>query len=169
MSDEHNPKVLGCAGHPVIHTPNLDALAERGTRFMSAYTTSPVCIPARAGFACGKYINQIGYWDNADAYDGATPSWHHSLRESGHRVPRRGADMTAFDPKRTRGAAFSPHPPTVRIGFRAATEVIAADRSRYSTKSPATRPMAPASWMWKSETPSPSMSPAMVVTVPSET
>ena len=50
------------------------------------YTTSPVCIPARAGFACGKYIHQIGYWDNADAYDGAAPSWHHLLRESGHRV-----------------------------------------------------------------------------------
>ena len=86
MSDEHNPKVLGCAGHPVIHTPNLDALAARGTRFSAAYTTSPVCIPARAGFACGKYIHQIGYWDNADAYDGATPSWHHLLREAGHRV-----------------------------------------------------------------------------------
>jgi choline-sulfatase len=86
MSDEHNPKVLGCAGHPVIHTPNLDALAARGTRFSAAYTTSPVCIPARAGFACGKYIHQIGYWDNADAYDGAAPSWHHVLRERGHRV-----------------------------------------------------------------------------------
>ena len=64
MSDEHNPKVLGCSGHPVIHTPSLDALAARGTRYSAAYTTSPVCIPARAGFACGKYIHQIGYWDN---------------------------------------------------------------------------------------------------------
>jgi choline-sulfatase len=86
MSDEHNPRVLGCAGHPVIHTPNLDALAARGTMFTSTYTTSPVCIPARAGFACGKYIHQIGFWDNADAYDGSIPSWHHMLRESGHRV-----------------------------------------------------------------------------------
>lgn len=86
MSDEHNPKVLRHAGHPVIHTPNLDALAARGTAFSSAYTTSPVCIPARAGFACGKYIHQIGFWDNADAYDGSIPSWHHHLREAGHRV-----------------------------------------------------------------------------------
>jgi choline-sulfatase len=86
MSDEHNPKVLGHAGHPVIHTPNLDALAARGTAFSAAYTTSPVCIPARAGFACGKYIHQIGFWDNADAYDGSVPSWHHLLREAGHRV-----------------------------------------------------------------------------------
>lgn len=86
MSDEHNPKVLGYAGHPVIDTPNLDALAARGTAFDAAYTTSPVCIPARAGFACGKYIHQIGFWDNADAYDGSVPSWHHVLRGNGHRV-----------------------------------------------------------------------------------
>ena len=86
MSDEHNPKVLGHEGHPVISTPNLDRLAARGTAFTSAYTTSPVCIPARAGFATGKYIHQIGFWDNADAYDGSVPSWHHELRTRGHRV-----------------------------------------------------------------------------------
>ncbi len=86
MSDEHNPKVMACAGHPVIHTPHLDALAARGTRFSSAYTTSPVCVPARAAFAIGKNIHQIGYWDNADAYDGSVPSWHHALRERGHEV-----------------------------------------------------------------------------------
>jgi len=86
MSDEHNPKVLGHEGHPVIGTPNLDRLAARGTAFGGAYTTSPVCIPARAGFATGKYIHQIGFWDNADAYDGTVPSWHHELRKRGHRV-----------------------------------------------------------------------------------
>ena len=86
MSDEHNPKVLGHEGHPVIGTPNLDRLAARGTVFGGAYTTSPVCIPARAGFATGKYIHQIGFWDNADAYDGTVPSWHHELRKRGHRV-----------------------------------------------------------------------------------
>jgi choline-sulfatase len=86
MSDEHNPKFLGAAGHPFIATPNLDALAARGTRFTSAYTTCPICVPARAAFAVGRYVNEIGYWDNADAYDGAIPSWHHALRARGHRV-----------------------------------------------------------------------------------
>ena len=86
MSDEHNPRALGCAGHPLAQTPQLDRLAARGTRFTSAYTTSPICVPARAGFATGKYAHQIGYWDNADAYDGAVPSWHHLLRARGHRV-----------------------------------------------------------------------------------
>lgn len=86
MSDEHNPKVMGCTGHPLVKTPNLDALAARGTLFTDCYTTCPVCVPARAAFAVGKYVHQIGFWDNADAYDGSIPSWHHRLRDSGHRV-----------------------------------------------------------------------------------
>ena len=86
MSDEHNPKFLRGAGHPFIETPNLDALAARGTRFTSAYTTCPICVPARAAFAAGRYVNEIGYWDNGDPYDGGVPSWHHALRDAGHRV-----------------------------------------------------------------------------------
>jgi choline-sulfatase len=86
MSDEHNPKFLRCAGHPFIETPNLDALAARGTRFTSAYTACPICVPARAAFATGRYVNEIGYWDNGDPYDGTVASWHHVLREAGHRV-----------------------------------------------------------------------------------
>ena len=86
MSDEHNPKFLGCAGHPYIQTPNLDRLAAGGTRFSSAYTCSPICVPARAAFATGRYVHEIGFWDNADAYDGSVASWHHQLRRAGHDV-----------------------------------------------------------------------------------
>ena len=86
FSDEHNPKVLGAAGHPFIATPNLDALAARGTRFTQASTPCPICVPARAALAVGRYNHEIGYWDNADAYEGRIPSWHHLLRERGHRV-----------------------------------------------------------------------------------
>ncbi len=86
MSDEHSPRALGAAGHPLAQTPQLDRLAARGTRFTAAYTTSPICVPARAGFATGKYPHQVGYWDNADAYEGSEPSWHHLMRERGHRV-----------------------------------------------------------------------------------
>ena len=86
MSDQHSRGALGCYGHPEVRTPNLDRLAAQGTRFSSCWTTSPVCIPARASFATGKYIHQIGFWDNADPYDGSIPSWHHRLRDAGHRV-----------------------------------------------------------------------------------
>ncbi len=86
MSDQHSRGMMGCYGHPVVQTPHLDRLANRGTRFTSCWTPSPVCIPARAAFATGKYIHQIGFWDNADPYDGSIPSWHHHLRAAGHRV-----------------------------------------------------------------------------------
>ncbi len=86
MSDEHDPRWMGCSGSRLMHTPNLDRLAARGLRFTSAYTACPICVPARAAFATGKYIHQIGYWDNADPYDGAIRSWHHRLRDKGHRV-----------------------------------------------------------------------------------
>jgi len=86
MSDQHSRSMMGCYGHPVVRTPNIDRLALRGTCFTNCWTPSPVCIPARASFATGKYVHQIGYWDNADPYDGSMPSWHHRLREVGHRV-----------------------------------------------------------------------------------
>ncbi|HEV2009343.1 MAG TPA: sulfatase-like hydrolase/transferase, partial [Burkholderiales bacterium] len=86
LSDEHNKRVTGCYGHPIIKTPNLDQLAARGTRFTSAYTNCPICVPARASFATGQYVHKIRYWDNAIAYDGKVPSWGHRLMEKGHRV-----------------------------------------------------------------------------------
>jgi choline-sulfatase len=86
MSDEHNKHVLGCYGHPTIQTPNFDRLAARGTRFTNAYTNCPICVPARASFATGRYVNEIRYWDNAIAYDGRVPTWGHRLMEQGHHV-----------------------------------------------------------------------------------
>lgn len=86
LSDEHNKRVLGCYGHPMIQTPNLDALAARGTRFSNAYTNCPICVPARASFATGRYVHDVRCWDNAIAYNGQAPSWGHRLMEQGHRV-----------------------------------------------------------------------------------
>ena len=86
LSDEHSRRVLGCYGHQMIKTPNLDRLSARGVRFADAYTNSPICVPARASLATGRYPHQIRFWDNAIAYDGSVPSWHHRLREAGHEV-----------------------------------------------------------------------------------
>src|ERR1700687_4555140 len=86
LSDEHSRRVLGCYGHKTIRTPNLDALAARGVRFADAYTNSPICVPARASLATGRYPHQIRFWDNGIAYDGSVPSWHHRLRDAGHEV-----------------------------------------------------------------------------------
>ncbi len=104
FSDEHDPRYMGCAGHPLMHTPNLDRLAARGTRFTNAYTASPICVPSRASVATGQYVHQHGYWDNAIAYDGRAKSWGNRLQENGMRVEsigklhfRNDSDPTGFD------------------------------------------------------------------------
>jgi len=86
LSDEHGSKHLGCYGSKLARTPHLDALAARGVRFTQAYTPSPICVPARAALATGRSLHKAGFWCNADPYDGGVPSWHHLLRDAGHRV-----------------------------------------------------------------------------------
>ena len=83
LSDEHRPDALGCAGHPHVETPNLDSLAAEGVRCTDAYCPSPLCVPSRASFATGRYVHEIGYWDNAAPYDGSPPSWGHHLTDHG--------------------------------------------------------------------------------------
>ncbi len=104
MSDEHQARAMGCAGHPFIQTPNLDQLAARGTRFTNAYTPSPICVPARASFATGRYVNQNRLWDNAMPYTGNIPGWGHALQSKNVAVESIGklhyrdqADPTGFD------------------------------------------------------------------------
>lgn len=86
MSDEHQARAAGCYGHPVVRTPNIDRLAAEGTRFEAAYTASPICVPARAAFATGRYAHAVGSWCNAHPYTGTTRGWAHRLNESGHRA-----------------------------------------------------------------------------------
>ncbi|MBU6257904.1 MAG: sulfatase-like hydrolase/transferase [Burkholderiales bacterium] len=86
MSDEHDPRILGCAGHAIAKTPHIDALAARGLRFAHAYTPSPICVPARAAFATGLRVHQTGHWDNAMPYTGTPRGWGHVLQREGIRV-----------------------------------------------------------------------------------
>lgn len=55
FSDQHRGDALGCVGHPVVETPNIDALATDGVRFDQAYSQSPVCVPSRCSVFAGVY------------------------------------------------------------------------------------------------------------------
>ena len=54
-TDSQRYGTLGCEGNPFVHTPNLDRLASRGTRFTHAFTQSPLCTPSRGCFLTGRY------------------------------------------------------------------------------------------------------------------
>lgn len=99
MVDEMAP--WGCG--PDIYTPNIDALRDRGMAFCAAYTPSPICVPARAAVATGKYVHETRCWSSAEAYDGAIRSWAHQLSDAGVQTVsfgklhyRSGDDDTGF-------------------------------------------------------------------------
>ncbi|MEM8859886.1 MAG: sulfatase-like hydrolase/transferase [Chloroflexota bacterium] len=90
-SDEHNKRFFGAYGHEMVQTPNLDKLAAMGTRFDYAYTPSPICMPARAALATGRYLFEIENWDNGTPYRGTeADSWGHRLSAQGFDAPTFG-------------------------------------------------------------------------------
>lgn len=52
-ADQWRGDCLSAAGHPVLRTPYLDAIADVGTRFSRAYSAVPTCVPARAALHTG--------------------------------------------------------------------------------------------------------------------
>ena len=104
MTDQHSRDFLSCYKNPIVNTPHLDNLAERGTLFQNASTNSPICVSARACFATGEYVHQNKCWDNAIAYEGKTHSWGHFLQKEnidvisiGKLHYRSEKDETGFD------------------------------------------------------------------------
>lgn len=54
---------VGCLdGHPNALTPNIDALAKRGTLFTNAHCQAPICTPSRASLVTGKYPSTTGLY-----------------------------------------------------------------------------------------------------------
>ncbi|HTK11248.1 MAG TPA: sulfatase-like hydrolase/transferase [Ktedonobacteraceae bacterium] len=108
MSDEHRRDLMGCAGHPLVQTPNLDALSAQGVRFANAYCNSPLCVPSRASFATGLHVHETENWDNAKPYAGTHPSWGKYLSEAGVQVVTVG--KLHFDPASDTGFADQRRP-----------------------------------------------------------
>ena len=60
VADDHGWDDVGCYGHPVVRTPNLDRLASEGTRFTHCFTTAPLCSPGRGAVMTGLYPHVSG-------------------------------------------------------------------------------------------------------------
>jgi len=88
FSDQHNADVLGCAGHAVVKTPHLDALARRGVRFTRAYCQDGICVPSRTCMMTGLYPRTTGCLHNSDQplRPGRFHAIQHVLRRHGYRT-----------------------------------------------------------------------------------
>jgi len=60
MCDQLRYDYLSCYGHPTLHTPNIDRLAEMGIRFENTYVQAPQCGPSRACIYTGRYMTSHG-------------------------------------------------------------------------------------------------------------
>ncbi len=83
-SDQHHAGVMGASGHPLVRTPHLDRLAERGVLFRNAYCGNPVCAPSRAGMMTGAFASDVGAFCNSTPFDGRIPSWGNRLKDAGY-------------------------------------------------------------------------------------
>ena len=86
MADQLAPQFTSSYGHPVVKTPHMDRLSERGMRFDSAYCNAPLCAPSRFSFMSGQLVTRIAAYDNASEFLSSIPTFAHYLRGMGYRT-----------------------------------------------------------------------------------
>ncbi len=76
--DNQPANMLGCSGNDEIHTPNLDRLASRGTRFSNAFCPNAMCSPCRASVLTGLMPSQHGVhtWIDEGVMDTWPDNWN---------------------------------------------------------------------------------------------
>lgn len=87
LGDDQRAEYLGCMGHPMIETPNIDAMAEKGVLFKNAFCTSPLCTPSRCCHYLGQWERKHGVNFNSgsaiseEAWENSFPAL---LRKAGY-------------------------------------------------------------------------------------
>ena len=90
LSDDHRADFLGCAGHPILKTPTIDALAAGGVRFENAFVTTSICAASRASIL-------TGLWERTHGFTFGTPPIAESFVENSYpALLRRAGYRTGF-------------------------------------------------------------------------
>ncbi|MDF1513922.1 MAG: sulfatase-like hydrolase/transferase [Anaerolineae bacterium] len=109
MTDHQRADSLGMVQSGAEVTPNLNRLAGAGTRFTRAYTTCPLCVPARTALATGKYPTKNGVvfndWQGVRAGDHMP--LHQMLFEAGYSVGHIGVDHIRVAPSLRERISFA--------------------------------------------------------------
>ncbi|MCG8597572.1 MAG: sulfatase-like hydrolase/transferase, partial [Kiloniellales bacterium] len=84
ITDQHRADHLGCYGNPTVRTPNIDALADRGTRYDRFYVANPVCMANRASLMTGRMPSAHGVYSNGTPLGESSRTFVQRLREEGY-------------------------------------------------------------------------------------
>ena len=90
ISDDLTSTALSCYGNTVCKTPNIDRLAERGTRFTRAYCQGTFCGPSRASFMSGYYPHATGVlgYKSPRPKIGDRATWSQHFKNNGYYTAR---------------------------------------------------------------------------------
>jgi len=98
LPEQMRAESVGCYGHPLIATPNMDRLAAEGTRFDQCYVQYPVCGPSRCSLFTGWYPHVNGHrtlWHSLRPHEPNTLKY---LKQAGYDVRWWGKnDLFALD------------------------------------------------------------------------
>ena len=88
FADDQTTSTLACYGNKIIQTPNIDALAKRGTRFENAFVSHSICWVSRTTILSGLTGRSYG---TPGSHDLARPEavstlYSDILRENGYRT-----------------------------------------------------------------------------------
>lgn len=86
MTDQHRADWLGCSGHPVLRTPNIDRLCDGGTRFTNFHVAHPICMPNRASFLTCRMPSVNGARHNGLPLPLGSNTFVDCLRRAGYRT-----------------------------------------------------------------------------------
>lgn len=85
VADEFRADFVGALGrNPTTRTPNLDAMANRGTMFRNAVTNQPLCSPSRACMMTGCYATKAGVWKLGLQLSETLPTLARVLKKNGY-------------------------------------------------------------------------------------
>ena len=83
LSDQHTPLYSKPWGGPAV-TPNIQRLIDTGFQFSQAYTSCPLCVPARMSMLSGLFPSETGILTNNAALPDMTPTFLHALTAAGY-------------------------------------------------------------------------------------
>ena len=86
LTDDQRNDFLGCTGHPIVQTPNIDKLAENGTLFENAFVTTATCWVSRASILTGMYMRTHRFEGGKIQPEFITTSYPVVLKKAGYQM-----------------------------------------------------------------------------------
>ncbi len=99
MSDDHAYQAISAYSDHLIHTPNIDRIADEGMLFSNACVTNSICAPSRATILTGKHCHLHGKIDNIFPFDTTQVTFPQLFQDAGYQTAMFGKLHFGNNPK----------------------------------------------------------------------